>query len=236
MRVPSEAEFLALWEHGLGQHPIDRALLLGGWARPELPSAILCELPLGAVNEALLRLRETWFGSRILAYVDCEHCGQRLELALDAEQLLPAAEHGYAVTELQLAGFRFRLPCSRDLAAVAHESDPDEAALRLLERCSIARPPAAQSELSALLPEVEAGLEALDPAADINLALACEACHHRWIAGFDIGTVLWDEIEARARALLGEVHALARAYGWTEPEILALSPQRRAAYLEMAGA
>jgi hypothetical protein len=43
-------------------------------------------------------------------------------------------------------------------------------------------------------------------------------------------------MDARARALLAEVHSLARAYGWTEPEILALSPQRRAAYLEMAGA
>jgi hypothetical protein len=38
-----------------------------------------------------------------------------------------------------------------------------------------------------------------------------------------------------ARSLLAEVHSLARAYGWTESEILALSPQRRSTYLEMVG-
>jgi hypothetical protein len=31
-----------------------------------------------------------------------------------------------------------------------------------------------------------------------------------------------------------EVDALARAYGWREADILALSPARRAAYLELA--
>jgi hypothetical protein len=30
------------------------------------------------------------------------------------------------------------------------------------------------------------------------------------------------------------VHVLARAYGWTESEVLALGERRRAAYLELA--
>jgi hypothetical protein len=33
--------------------------------------------------------------------------------------------------------------------------------------------------------------------------------------------------------VLGDVHELARAYGWSEPEVLALSPWRRAAYLAL---
>jgi hypothetical protein len=33
--------------------------------------------------------------------------------------------------------------------------------------------------------------------------------------------------------LMGEVDALARAYGWPEQAILQLSPARRARYLEM---
>jgi hypothetical protein len=33
-----------------------------------------------------------------------------------------------------------------------------------------------------------------------------------------------------------EVHALASHYGWTEPDVLALPPARRRAYLEMVGA
>ena len=41
------------------------------------------------------------------------------------------------------------------------------------------------------------------------------------------------EVQARARRLLREVDVLARAYGWTEADVLALSEQRRTAYLEI---
>ena len=81
MQVPSEAQLLALWEQGLRRHPVDRALLLCAWARPEVPGPRLAELPLGAINAALLRLREACFGARIDAYVDCPRCGERLSLA-----------------------------------------------------------------------------------------------------------------------------------------------------------
>jgi hypothetical protein len=30
-----------------------------------------------AITASLLRLREAWFGERIRAHVDCEHCGER---------------------------------------------------------------------------------------------------------------------------------------------------------------
>ncbi len=233
MRVPSEAELLALWESGLTQHPIDRALLLCAWARPDLPASRPPELPLGALNEALLRLRSACFGSRIDAYVDCERCGERLEMALDTDALLTGACEGDARGELDLAGFRFRAPCSRDLAVVAHDHDPEVAALKLLAHCRVDRADPVLTEHPGLLAEVETGLEALDPLADMRLALTCEECGHCSMAGLAIGALLWDEIEAHARALLAEVHSLARAYGWSEPEVLALSPQRRAAYLEL---
>jgi hypothetical protein len=43
-------------------------------------------------------------------------------------------------------------------------------------------------------------------------------------------------VEALARRVLWEVHTLACAYGWTESETLALSPARRARYLQMVHA
>jgi hypothetical protein len=237
MQVPSEAQLLALWEQGLRRHPVDRALLLCAWARPEVPGPRLAELPLGALNAALLRLREACFGGRIDAYVDCPRCGERLGLLLDAGELLDGAVESDSPGDLELAGLRFRVPCSRDLATVAGTAlDAEAAAHRLLELCCLEARDASSDQLAELLAEVETGLAALDPAADISLALACDSCGHGWEADFDIGALLWEEIEARARGLLGEIHGLARAYGWTEPEILALSPERRAAYLELAGA
>jgi len=237
MQVPSEAQLLALWEQGLRRHPLDRALLLCAWARPEVPGPRLAELPLGAVNAALLRLREACFGRHIEAYVDCPRCGERLEVLLDAGELLAGAAASDSREELELAGLRFRVPCSRDLAAVAGTVlDTEAAAHRLLELCCLEARNLPSDRLAGLLTEVETGLAALDPAADITLALACDSCSHGWVADFDIGALLWEEIEARARSRLAEIHGLARSYGWTEPEILALSPERRAAYRELAGA
>jgi hypothetical protein len=45
---------------------------------------------------------------------------------------------------------------------------------------------------------------------------------------------VWAEVDVRARRLLADVATLARTYGWTEPEVLALSEARRAAYLRLA--
>ena len=72
-----------------------------------------------------------------------------------------------------------------------------------------------------------------DPQADVQLAIRCPNCGHQWEAPFDIGSFLWTEIHACAMRLLREIHALASAYGWREADILALSPRRRQAYLEL---
>ena len=242
MQVPGEAEMLALWERGLARHPIDRALLLYAWTRPDLLSSNFPDLPLGTINRALLRLRETCFGPRIIACIDCEHCGTRMEIALDTGQLLAgingedaSSKFDDTPAEFEVSSFRFRVPCSRDLAAISGERDLKAAAVKLLEQCCLEHPENSDAGFANLLAEAEAAMEALDPAAGINLSLSCEACGDSWMVDFNIGTLLWDEIDARARALLAEVHSLAQAYGWTEPEIFALSSQRRAAYLDMVG-
>jgi hypothetical protein len=67
----------------------------------------------------------------------------------------------------------------------------------------------------------------------VGLHLSCSACGGAWDRPLDIGQFLWDEISAEAHRLAREVHALARAYGWSEAEILGLSPRRRQLYLEL---
>jgi hypothetical protein len=48
--------------------------------------------------------------------------------------------------------------------------------------------------------------------------------------------MLWMRLQLAAERLLLDVDALARAYGWSEAQVLALPPLRRAAYLQMVGA
>ena len=117
---------------------------------------------------------------------------------------------------------------------------PDPAAARrlLVRRCvlhaSRERVPVAGDDLPA---EAVAGLAQRmvehDPQAEVLLDLSCPACEHDWQALFDIVAFFWAELAARADRLLREVHALARAYGWREADILGMSPHRRRFYLEM---
>jgi hypothetical protein len=230
-------DVLALWEQGRAHHAIDRALLLFAAACPELPADRLADLPLGQRNATLLRLHHCTFGPEIRAYIDCPECRERMEVVLQAEMFLPLERGAHTCGGLEIEGFRFRLPTSRDLSALLGHADPESAAAHLLERCCVARPDGVTAPpLHGLLEKVEAGLEALDPGADIELSLVCASCANAWIAPFDIAAVLWAEVDARARTLLAAVHALARAYGWSERDVLALGEQRRAAYLDMVTA
>ena len=72
-----------------------------------------------------------------------------------------------------------------------------------------------------------------DPMAEIQIQLACPACTQHWPLILDIASFVWTEIATQAKRLLAEVHILARAYGWREADILAMSDRRRRHYLDM---
>lgn len=231
MQALSAERLLRAWELGRERHPIDRGVLLHALAEPGADPNALADEPLGQRNRYLLALRTATFGQHLPAYLDCPACGERLELTLDAatlEALAPTAE-GPVVVE----GLRFRLPTSRDLAAIANDTTAATAALRLLEICLVADDdkPVPQS-LAPLMDEIGEALEQADPWADLSLASTCAACGHQWEARLDIAAFLWEELESRAKRLLDEVHILAAAYGWPEADILSLSELRRAAYLD----
>jgi rubredoxin len=219
----TSSRLLALWEHGAPRHPLDRALLLFAQAAPDIPAEQLADRPLGECNAALMRLRWSSFGIRVALWLDCPACGERMEFELMPDQLpdmQPPPE------SIEVAGQRFRCPTSRDLARVAHMADMELAAEQLLLGC------AGNSEVPGIPREqIEGALESADPWADLSLAFQCPACGRDGEAGFDVASYLWEEVDVSARQLLNEVHLLAQAYGWSEAEILALSPARRSAYL-----
>jgi hypothetical protein len=79
-------------------------------------------------------------------------------------------------------------------------------------------------------------MAAADPLAEILLRFDCPSCGASFDESLDLTSFLWAEMEGRAKRMLLEVHTLASAYGWSEAEILSLSPARREVYLEMARA
>jgi len=202
----TQVDLLSMWERGEGQRASRRALALldDGFA----------SLPIGRRDAALLDLRVAWFGDAFTGVTGCPACGEEIELAFTAEEVRREAP--------ELSGTEFRLPTTEDLLAIEHLDDVESARRALLARCA---------------PHADAGtiarMAAHDPQADVQLDAECPACEHRWREPFDIVTFLWTELTVLARRLLGDVHTLASAYGWSERDILALSPARRNAYLEM---
>ncbi len=127
----------------------------------------------------------------------------------------------------------FRLPNSADLMALPNQDDLGASRRQLLDRCLLR---GGDDATDASLAAVVEQMTQADPLADIELALACPACGHSWEAPFDIVSFFWRELNAWAGGILREVHTLAAAYGWREADVLALSPARRQAYLEMVSA
>jgi hypothetical protein len=241
MRPLSAAELLTVWEHGLAETELVRALTLLAAASPETSAEALATLSIGERDRRLFTLREWTFGSQLESVTYCSACNERVEWTVavaDLRLAAPLAESEDLSFAAENFSVSFRLPNTLDLAAAAECSDPHQAARRLLER-SIHETRRGDQEIAIteLPPEM---IEAIgkrmadaDPQSDLQLELACPACGNRWQSLFDIGTFFWSEINAWAQRLLTEVHTLARAYGWRELDIINLSPRRRQFYLKL---
>ena len=219
-------QLLHAWERGLGQSPTGRALALLDAAEPGQACA---QLPIGARDAALLRLRTQLFGDDIAALAHCPACRAPLDVAFKCADVSTAHSPDPGPHRLHMDGIdiAWRLPTSDDLLAVAQRGDAAEA---LLLRCLESDAPLSPQAAAALAQAIADA----DPQACIELALRCPDCGHDWNALFDIATFLWSEVSAMAHRLLRDVHTLARAYGWSEAEILGMSAQRRQCYLELA--
>ena len=80
-------------------------------------------------------------------------------------------------------------------------------------------------------------LEALAPIVDVDLETRCAECGHPGQARFDIQAFVLQRLLDERDALLGEIHAMAAAYGWPLHDILSLPRGLRQALAQrLAGA
>lgn len=230
VRPLTAEEILTAWERGRALPPAARALALAAFGTGEAEE-VLAGLPVGDLDARLLEARERTFGAWVEAVASCPECGAELELRFQvADVRAEPPDDGAGPLTLTAGGrsLRFRLPRAGDLVRL-RGADPRRA---LLDLCLIDAPAALGED------DIRAVADAMaraDPQADVRLAVTCEACAHAFEAPFDVGGYLWSEIETRALRLLGDIHALARAYGWSEREVLELSDARRGFYLEAVG-
>jgi uncharacterized protein (UPF0212 family) len=225
---------LRVWEHAQLQPPALRALSLLRIEEPNAPLHELAVLSIGERDQRLLNVRERCLGSGFDATSRCPHCRQQVELAFRSDDLRSAAADSGREVRVEHAAWVVvaRPACSADLLAVALDSAL--APRVLLERCLLKVEREGVAVAPSELPdEVAVLVEQALAEADAQIELHCAACGERYELAFVVANYFWSELATLAHRLLGEVHTLARAYGWSEPEVLALSPLRRRYYLEL---
>jgi hypothetical protein len=232
---------LQAWDTCRSLHPVERTLAVLHLGMPEKNYEFLAQLPIGRRDEMLLRLRERTIGSKLNGMTHCTDCAEPVEFAVESTDLRQPA-NPEQVTEHTLrtdnAVLRIRAIDSTDLLAAAGATTEQEAANCLLSRCIVHAEIGGGAVEPDTLPTdvrqaVAGRLMEMDPNVEIELSLKCPECAHQWSIQFEVAAFFWDELSAWAVGLLHEVHCLARAYGWSEGDILSMSARRRQAYLGM---
>jgi hypothetical protein len=234
--VLSPSVLLNVWDEAMAQPSPAKAVALLNAAWPEPAPGGWIAASIGDRDRALLRLREQLFGPRLEATARCPGCGQRLEMSFTVEEITaPAPADTAQPRRLSLDGYEllYRTPTTADLLAVGSAGDPVDLLDLCVEALYSGEPFDCRRLPDAVARAVSDAMAAADPQADVQIEMDCPGCAHRWNATFDILTFLWGEIDDWAAITLREVHALASAYGWSEREVLSLSPRRRRVYLEM---
>jgi hypothetical protein len=247
VRALSAEGLLEVWERGTQRTLPERALAFLGAALPGKKRGDLAGLTVGERDAGLLALRDRSLGPDLRGRTECPVCNSRLEFTLpirdiyvDIVEEAPPLE---GLFEQDGWSLRYRLPTAGDLTAATAGPRRDVATVRtellrrtILEASHDGAPIPAPDLLERLPEKIVAALgermAADDPQAEVVLRLSCARCGHGWLAYLDICNFFWSETAAMSERLLGEVHALARAYGWNQSEILAMSPARRQAYIE----
>jgi len=240
MRPLSVHEMIGLWEKGELRSPVDQALLLLRAADPGNSLTELAKLHVGERDRRLLRVREKTFGSRLSCSVDCQWCSEDLHFEFETQQILQPVDtepEGTFAGTAEGVDVTFRLPNSEDLMAAMTAGSAEEGKQRILERCLLSIRTAEEALRVADLPESAIAkvcelMSKSDPQAETRFDVQCSACGRSCQVTLDVTAFFWKEVSVRARRALSEVHLLASAYGWSEQDILDLSPVRREFYLQ----
>lgn len=197
------------------------------------PLDLVRSLPLAGRDWLLLQLHTRSFGDDVIGEVRCPACETANEIRVAARDLTAPPDPAPERLDITLASGA--TVSARPLTAADHEhfsmlahadrAEQDEAALaRVLVHGP--SPALTGEDRRAIVTAIEHTVP--EP---IELQLTCTACATAFTAPFDIAAFVLAEVRDHSRMLLDDVHTLASAYHWSEPDVLRLSLQRRMAYL-----
>lgn len=191
---------------------------------------------LGDRNRRLFQLHRALVGTPIEAVVTCAQCGVESEFVVPADDILALPAPDPAIRVEIPAGPRvlaFRLPRVADLDGVGRASSAEHVRRTVVERCRIAEGEDAEAVPDDVAEQLGVRLDALDPAANIVVTIACAGCDRALAASVDLATFVARDLDRVVDEVFRDVDIMASAYAWDEAAILALSSSRRRRYVAM---
>jgi hypothetical protein len=207
------------------------------------------DLPISVRIEALLTLATSGGTEPLSVQLNCaqDTCVELLEIELSMEEIVGVQPQGTDAGTLRIpvqdTDYIFRKPTGADQLSWLNESFADEeSAVTALVR-SLWVPGDDDSKqdgtISGLidnirwLEAVDRGMKRMDPLVHFSLTTACPACSTENTTVIDLEGLLLGRLRRVQQRLFHTIHRLAGFYHWSEPQILALSPRRRAYYLSL---
>ncbi|HTJ46401.1 MAG TPA: hypothetical protein VL463_30055 [Kofleriaceae bacterium] len=168
--------------------------------------------------------------ARVRSSPVCPSCGARFDLDFALAELVAELRPDHSSLRAEADGSftaedgtRFRIPNGDDELASVGEPSPSDA---LAARCHLGGP-SSPAALAALM-------ERAAPLIDVELDAVCPDCGHRHAIRFDIQSFLLGSLIAERKQRAAEVQALARSFGWSLTEILAMTRRQRRLHVELA--
>lgn len=205
----------------------------------DLPSAAIgrdtgWEMSIGDRDRVIAELYRQCFGERVSSVVRCTSCEGSFEMDFSLPALLEEAdrqrpatrevlgpdEHGFYRTP---GGRRFRLATTGDERALLGVP-PERTAELLASRCL------PDGGAAALDDQTQVAIEALDPVLSLELPASCAECGAAQNIDFDLPRFFLASLFRERPLLVREIHWIAKVYGWSHQEILALPRTVRRAY------
>ena len=241
MKEITEQELLCFWENGLNQPLISKTLLLLNLVHPDAELNYFVNLSIGRRDVKIFEIRKLLFGSRLLNIADCPECSERIEWETDINDFIGYDKEDEKSDEFELKisnyKIRFRLPNTSDLIDIIYHARSLDS-MSLLKKCILSiknnkKIIAVDNLPDSVINAVTEQMEKVDPLAEIQMTLNCPVCSSKWKVQFDIMSYIWMEIDSWAKQTFQDVYVLAKVFGWSEDQILSMSPTRRQLYLNM---
>lgn len=246
MRNFSERRLLELWEGSERKSPLYFSLLIICEFYPELSFEKVLQLPIGVRDILIFKIRKELLGDEMTGYTSCPQCGEKVEWKMKYLDFGFPFEPGIPdkiYHSFQKGRYRitYRLPNSSDSFEMLKNRNNSDNYNYLISECIqevILNKKAVQNaELpNDILEKVFEQMELKDEFANIRISVVCPACKNQWESIFDVVDYFWMEVNSLTNRILSEIGILAYSFGWSEKEILDLTPERRRTYIEMLNA